>query len=114
MDYWAQGFIVPSVAEAKGTGSERRYSFADLIALRTARILRDAGLSTEALKPAMQAIKAGAGWVHAKREWLLVNGVGVCHAYSAREIVAAIAESEHVIVVDLARIESQVKEITEG
>ena len=37
IDYWARTkFIVPSIAEAQGTGTERRYSFSDLLALRVA------------------------------------------------------------------------------
>ncbi len=33
LDYWAKTkFIVPSVAEAKGTGTERKYAFNDLVA----------------------------------------------------------------------------------
>ena len=35
IDYWARTkFIVPSIADAKGTGTERRYSFSDLLAVR--------------------------------------------------------------------------------
>ena len=51
LDYWARSrFIVPSGREARGTGSERRYTFDDLIALRTARELRSGGISTQALR----------------------------------------------------------------
>lgn len=35
---------------ARGTGSQRRYSFDDLIALRVAHSLRDAGISLQALR----------------------------------------------------------------
>jgi MerR HTH family regulatory protein len=42
LDYWARTkLVVPSIADAKGTGTERRYSFNDLVALRVA-----AGTST--------------------------------------------------------------------
>src|SRR5215475_4943530 len=42
LDSWAKsGFLVPSIAEADGTGSRRLYSFQDLITLRTAKLLRD-------------------------------------------------------------------------
>ena len=51
IDYWARTkFIVPSIAEAQGTGTERRYSFTDLLALRVARELREAGVSTQSLR----------------------------------------------------------------
>jgi DNA-binding transcriptional MerR regulator len=51
LDHWARTkFIVPSVSQAKGTGTERKYAFGDLIALRVARDLRAAGISTQALR----------------------------------------------------------------
>lgn len=51
IDHWARTkFIVPSVSEARGTGTERKYDFDDLVALRVARELRAAGISTQALR----------------------------------------------------------------
>ena len=39
LDSWANsGFLMPSIAEADGTGSRRLYSFQDLVALRTAKL----------------------------------------------------------------------------
>jgi DNA-binding transcriptional MerR regulator len=59
MDYWAEtGFITPSIAEARGTGTERRYAFKDLVTLRMARELREAGVSTQALRRAVAYLKA--------------------------------------------------------
>jgi DNA-binding transcriptional MerR regulator len=49
--------VVPSIAEAKGTGTERLYSFKDLVALRVARDLRAAGISTKALRTAIGNIQ---------------------------------------------------------
>ena len=66
IDYWARTkFIVPSVAEAKGTGTERRYSFSDLLALRVARELREAGVSTQSLRrPGVSANPKGLDGIH--------------------------------------------------
>jgi DNA-binding transcriptional MerR regulator len=48
---WAKsGFIPPSITPASGRGSERVYSFADLVALRVAAELRKSGVSTRSLK----------------------------------------------------------------
>jgi DNA-binding transcriptional MerR regulator len=55
---WAdQGFIVPSVQQGKGKGSWDLFSFADLVALRAARRLREQGLSLQALKKAVVALR---------------------------------------------------------
>ena len=51
LDYWdSSGFIQPSVARAKGTGTSRMYSFVDLVCLRTAKKLRDSGISLQKIR----------------------------------------------------------------
>jgi DNA-binding transcriptional MerR regulator len=59
VDYWARSsFIVPSMAIADGRGTERRYTFDDLVALRTARTLRNAGASMQALRKVVESLGA--------------------------------------------------------
>jgi DNA-binding transcriptional MerR regulator len=58
IDYWARTrFIVPSIAEAKGTGTERKYSFSDLLALRVARELRE-GRCVNPIAPPSRGLSA--------------------------------------------------------
>src|SRR6266852_37189 len=63
IDYWARTkFIAPSIAEAEGTGTERRYSFSDLLALRVARELREAGISTQSLRRIVEFLRTRKSW----------------------------------------------------
>jgi DNA-binding transcriptional MerR regulator len=58
LDSWANsGFLIPSIAEADGTGSRRLYSFQDLITLRTAKLLRDTGISLRGLRNVVQFLR---------------------------------------------------------
>jgi DNA-binding transcriptional MerR regulator len=58
LDYWARTrFLVPGVEQAKGTGTERKYAFRDLVALGTAKQLRGAGLSTQALRHVVASVR---------------------------------------------------------
>jgi DNA-binding transcriptional MerR regulator len=51
VDYWASsGFIEPSVQAAQGKGQWRGYSFRDIVQLRVAKRLRDAGISLQGLR----------------------------------------------------------------
>ena len=51
LNLWAKnGLVEPSVAPGTGTGSERVYSFADLVALKVAFELRKSGVTTSSLK----------------------------------------------------------------
>jgi DNA-binding transcriptional MerR regulator len=62
VDYWAKtGFIAPSIADATGRGTEREYSFDDLVALCVARGLRKAGISMQALRLIVTGLRAKKG-----------------------------------------------------
>ncbi len=59
LDYWdSSGFVQPSVAKAKGTGTARMYSFVDLVCLRTARQLRDSGISLQKIRKSVGYLKS--------------------------------------------------------
>ena len=48
LDYWARTDLVrPSLVDAKGSGSRRRYTYTDLLELRVIKSLLDAGIKLE-------------------------------------------------------------------
>jgi DNA-binding transcriptional MerR regulator len=58
LNLWAKnGLVQPSVASATGTGSERVYSFSDLIALKVAFELRKSGVTTSSLKKVVNFLR---------------------------------------------------------
>ena len=51
LDYWARTDLVrPSLVDAKGSGSRRRYSYTDLVELRVIKSLLDAGIKLETIR----------------------------------------------------------------
>ena len=51
LDYWARTDLVrPSLADATGSGSRRRYSYRDLLELRVIKSLLDAGIKLESVR----------------------------------------------------------------
>ncbi len=51
LDYWARTDLVrPSLVDAKGSGSRRRYSYTDLLELRVIKSLLDAGIKLESVR----------------------------------------------------------------
>lgn len=51
LDYWARTDLIrPSVADAAGSGSRRRYSYSDLLELKTIKKLLDAGIKLEQVR----------------------------------------------------------------
>lgn len=53
LDYWARtGFVVPSLQQARGSGTQRLYSFADLVQLKVVKRLIDAGMDVKRIRQA--------------------------------------------------------------
>src|SRR3954449_960814 len=51
LDYWARtNLIRPSLADAAGSGSRRRYSYRDLLELKVVKKLIDAGIRLESVR----------------------------------------------------------------
>jgi DNA-binding transcriptional MerR regulator len=51
LDYWARTDLIrPSLSDACGSGSRRRYSYTDLLELRVIKTLLDAGIKLESVR----------------------------------------------------------------
>ena len=65
LDYWDRRDLVkPSVAKAHGSGTQRRYSYRDLVRLRVVKSLLDAGVKLDNARRAIEYLRAeeGADW----------------------------------------------------
>lgn len=59
LDYWADTeFIVPSVQVGAGRGRVRRYGFADLVQVKVAKRLGDAGISLQKMRKAVATLRS--------------------------------------------------------
>ena len=57
LDYWARtGLITPSIQSAQGSGSQRRYSFSDIVQLKVVKRLLDAGMSLKKIRQAIDIL----------------------------------------------------------
>jgi DNA-binding transcriptional MerR regulator len=115
IDYWARTkFIVPSIAEAQGTGTERKYSFSDLLALRVARELREAGVSTQSLRRVVEFLRTKKGLTQPLAECrLIVTGTDVQVASSPEKIMSVLrtpGQTSFAFVFDLRRTVDEMKE----
>ena len=58
LDYWARTDLIrPSLADAKGSGSRRRYSYKDLVELKMIKTLLDAGQKLERVRAAFEYLR---------------------------------------------------------
>ncbi|HET6214846.1 MAG TPA: MerR family transcriptional regulator [Micromonosporaceae bacterium] len=59
LDYWARTtLVVPSVRDASGSGTQRLYSFRDLVVLKVVKRLLDAGVSLQNIRKAIDTLRA--------------------------------------------------------
>ena len=58
LDYWARtGLLTPSLADAHGSGSQRLYSYRDLLELKVIKQLLDAGLNLRQARRAIATLR---------------------------------------------------------
>jgi DNA-binding transcriptional MerR regulator len=62
LDYWARTDLIrPSLADAAGSGTQRRYSYRDLVALKVVKSLLDAGVKLQAARQAIDYLREDLG-----------------------------------------------------
>jgi DNA-binding transcriptional MerR regulator len=118
LNLWAKsGLVVPTIAESAGTGSERVYSFSDLLALKVAFKLRESGISTHSLKKVVEFLRENERMkVPLAEARLVVSGRDVLLVRNERELVSALAkpgQSCLSFVVDLPRTLGELVQIAD-
>jgi DNA-binding transcriptional MerR regulator len=62
LDYWARTDLVrPSLADARGSGTQRRYSYRDLVRLKVVKSLLDAGVKLQTARKAIEYLRDDLG-----------------------------------------------------
>jgi len=98
LDYWARtGLITPSVQEAAGSGSQRLYSYTDVVQLKVIKRLRDAGMSLPKIRAAMEALSLQLGTDTPLSDiTILVDGSGIFAAKSPTEVYDVLQKGQGV------------------
>jgi len=89
LDYWARtGLLTPSIQSATGSGSQRRYSFGDIVQLKVVKRLLDAGMSLKKIRQAMDILRTELESEQPLADvTLLSDGASIYAAHSATEVV---------------------------
>ena len=87
LDYWARTeLVVPSVRSAAGSGSQRLYSFKDILVLKVVKRLLDTGVSLQNIRVAVDTLRQR-GVEDLARITLLSDGTTVYECTSSEEVV---------------------------
>ena len=87
LDYWARtGLIEPSVRGASGSGSQRLYSFRDILILKVIKRLLDAGISLQQVRSAVGHLRER-GTDDLTQVTLMSDGASVYECTSNDEVI---------------------------
>jgi DNA-binding transcriptional MerR regulator len=97
LDYWARtNLIRPSIADAKGSGSQRRYSYRDLVELKVIKGLLDAGVSLQSARKGIEYLRDNLGEDIATAS-LVINGAGSVLVRTDGELVDLVRRGQGVL-----------------
>jgi DNA-binding transcriptional MerR regulator len=109
LDYWARTDLLrPSISEARGSGTQRRYSYTDLLELKVIKQLLDAGVSLQSARRAIECLRTNVGGDLASAN-LVLNGASSVLAWSDGEVVDLLKGGQGVLnmVLPLAGVVEQ-------
>jgi DNA-binding transcriptional MerR regulator len=87
LDYWARtDLVVPTIRSASGSGTQRLYSFKDILVLKVVKRLLDAGVSLQNIRVAVEALRSR-GVDDLAQVTLLSDGTSVYECTSSEEVV---------------------------
>ena len=109
LDYWARtGLVEPSVRAAHGSGSQRLYSFRDILVLKVIKRLLDTGISLQQIRAAVQHLRDH-GTEDLAQITLMSDGVSVYECTSADEVIDLLDSGQGVFGIALGRVWHEVE-----
>ena len=104
LDYWARtGLVVPSIRTAEGSGTQRLYSFGDLLLLRVVKRLLDAGITLQQIRLAIADLR-GRGVRDIASLTLVSDGVSVYECSEDNEVIDLLRGGQGVFAIALGGV----------
>jgi DNA-binding transcriptional MerR regulator len=109
LDYWARTDLVrPSLAEARGSGSRRLYSYRDLLELKVIKTLLDAGLKLESVRQVFSYMREQLGEDISSAN-LVISGSKSVLVRSGEEMIDVLQKGQGVLnVLSLSGVKDEI------
>jgi DNA-binding transcriptional MerR regulator len=109
LDYWARtALVVPSVRPAAGSGSQRLYSFRDILLLKVVKRLLDTGVSLQNIRLAVSHLR-DTGESDLTGITLMSDGTTVYACTSPDEVIDLVQGGQGVFGIAVGRVVSEVE-----
>jgi DNA-binding transcriptional MerR regulator len=103
LDYWARTELVtPSIRDASGSGTQRLYSFQDLVTLRVIKHLLDTGVSLQRVRNAVEHLRDMDRPL--TEVTLMSDGRGVYEAHSPEAVIDLLRRGQGVFAIAIDRV----------
>ena len=109
LDYWARtGLVEPSVRPASGSGTQRLYSFRDILVLKVVKRLLDTGVSLQNIRSAVSTLR-DRGVDDLAQITLMSDGASVYECTSADEVIDLVQGGQGVFGIAVGRVWREVE-----
>ncbi|MGN8245587.1 MerR family transcriptional regulator [Cellulomonas soli] len=109
LDYWARtGLVEPSVRSATGSGTQRLYSFRDILVLKVVKRLLDTGVSLQQIRSAVSHLRER-GVDDLAQITLMSDGASVYECTSADEVIDLVQGGQGVFGIAVGRVWREVE-----
>jgi DNA-binding transcriptional MerR regulator len=109
LDYWARtGLVEPSVRPATGSGTQRLYSFRDILVLKVVKRLLDTGVSLQQIRVAVGHLRER-GVDDLAQITLMSDGASVYECMSADEVIDLVQGGQGVFGIAVGRVWREVE-----
>jgi DNA-binding transcriptional MerR regulator len=109
LDYWARTeLVLPSVRPAAGSGSQRLYSFHDILVLRLVKKLLDSGVSLQNVRTAIEQLRTR-GVADLATITLMSDGATVYECTSRDEVIDLLAGGQGVFGIAVGPVAREVE-----
>ncbi|HET7659598.1 MAG TPA: MerR family transcriptional regulator [Oryzihumus sp.] len=109
LDYWARtGLVEPSVRPATGSGTQRLYSFRDILVLKVVKRLLDTGVSLQQIRVAVTHLRER-GVEDLAQITLMSDGASVYECTSADEVIDLVQGGQGVFGIAVGRVWREVE-----
>jgi len=109
LDYWARtGLVVPTLRGAEGSGTQRLYSFRDVLVLKVVKRLLDTGVSLQQIRSAVEHLRER-GVEDLAQITLMSDGASVYECTSADEVIDLVQGGQGVYGIAVGRVWREVE-----
>ena len=109
LDYWARtGLVEPTVRNASGSGTQRLYSFRDILVLKVVKRLLDTGVSLQQIRTAVAHLRER-GVDDLAQITLMSDGASVYECTSADEVIDLVQGGQGVFGIAVGRVWREVE-----